>query len=98
VNGLANVVDVAAGEFFSAAVTADGAVWTWGNSNFGELGRGQRCQRDPVRAAIAGVVAISAGARHVLALKGDGSVWAWATISPASSAMAHTANRSSPSR
>jgi RCC1 and BTB domain-containing protein len=36
----AKVVAAAAGGYHSAAVTEDGALWTWGNGGFGQLGRG----------------------------------------------------------
>jgi alpha-tubulin suppressor-like RCC1 family protein len=97
VTGLANAIDVAAGEFFSMAVTADGSVWTWGNSNFGELGRGTpEPSPTPVRATISGVTAISAGARHALALKGDGTVWAWGDNHAGQLGDGTTTNRSIP--
>jgi alpha-tubulin suppressor-like RCC1 family protein len=35
-----HVVHVSAGQFASAAVTADGDVYTWGQNDCGQLGRG----------------------------------------------------------
>lgn len=34
-----NIVQIVAGGTFSAALTADGKVYTWGNNNYGQLGR-----------------------------------------------------------
>ena len=35
------VIAVLAGEQHSLAITADGAVWSWGNGNYGKLGHGE---------------------------------------------------------
>ena len=65
----------------SLALTADGAVWSWGDGDYGKLGHGdQQEQLLPKKIeALAGqrVVAVSAGAAHSLALTADGAVWSW---------------------
>jgi alpha-tubulin suppressor-like RCC1 family protein len=61
--GLKNVVQVAAGMFFSLALDKDGMVSAWGNP---------RIKSDDV----SGVIAISAGVR-ALALKRDSTVFSW---------------------
>ena len=75
------VVALSAGGHHSLALTADGAVWSWGNSYFGQLGHGnQQNQLLPKQVeAFAGqrVVAVSAGAAHSLALTADGALWSW---------------------
>ena len=75
------VVAVSTGSSHSLALTADGAVWSWGNGIFGKLGHGdQQDQLLPKKIeAVAGrrVVAVSAGNMHNLALTADGSVWSW---------------------
>ena len=74
-------VSVAAGAEHSLAVDADGAVWSWGDGDFGRLGHGDNCpQRRTKRIeALPGqrVVAVSAGRRHSFALAADGCVWSW---------------------
>lgn len=74
-----NAAAVAAGSFHTVALTKDGAVWTWGDNRWGELGDGSRTSRtQPVRlATLDRVVAVAAGGLHSLALTVDGSVWAW---------------------
>ena len=62
-------------------VTADGAVWSWGDGGRGQLGHGDlQNQLLPKKIeALTGqrVVAVSAGIRHSLARTADGTVWSW---------------------
>lgn len=58
---------------YELALTADGAVWNWGNL----LGT-STCTSTPVKVGGgSGFVAIAAGDNHALALKADGTVWAF---------------------
>ena len=67
------VVAVSAGGVHSLAITADGAVWSWGWGERGSLGHGdQQRQLLPKKVeALAGqsIVAVSAGSDHSLALQ-----------------------------
>ena len=75
------VVAVSAGGHHSLALTADGAVWSWGRGIFGRLGHGdQQDQLLPKKVeAFAGqrVVAVLAGEDHSLAITADGAVFTW---------------------
>ena len=75
------VVAVSAGAHHSLAITANGAVWSWGSGAYGKLGHGdhQRQLLPKKIEAFAGqrVVAVSAGAHHSFAITADGSVWSW---------------------
>jgi len=75
------VVAVAAGDFHSLALTAVGAVWSWGEGDIGRLGHGdEQNQLLPKKVeALAGqrVVAVSAGIAHSLALTADGAFFTW---------------------
>lgn len=78
--GLSNVVALAAGENFSAALLANGTVATWGSNNHGQLGDNWNVWEQPVPtvvAGLAGVTAIAAGGMHIVALKSDGTLRAW---------------------
>lgn len=70
---------VAAGTGTSAALKADGTVWTWGNNDTGQLGNKSSVTSSisPVLATITDVTAISVGGSHLLAIKSDKTAWAW---------------------
>ena len=75
------VVAVSANLGHSLALTADGAVWSWGHGLYGKLGHGdEQNQLLPKKIeALAGrrVVAVSAGYSTSLAVTADGGVWSW---------------------
>ena len=72
---------VSAGTGHSLAITADGAVWSWGRGGIGRLGHGdEHSQLLPKKIeALAGqrIAAVSAGVRHSLALTADSAVFTW---------------------
>ncbi|WP_051318216.1 Ig-like domain-containing protein [Cohnella thermotolerans] len=82
---LAGVTAVGGGSNHSFALTADGAVWAWGENDAGQLGDGTSENRSkPVQVVggdgtgtLSGIVAISGGDKHTLALDADGTVWSW---------------------
>lgn len=84
VDGLTNIVKVAAGWTHSVALKSDGTVWTWGNNNMGQLGRdgitnrpGQVVDPDDPTGFLKNVVDITAGNTHTLSLKSDGTIYSW---------------------
>jgi alpha-tubulin suppressor-like RCC1 family protein len=70
---------ISAGNAFSLALTADGAVYAWGDNTYGQLGiRPGKRSAGPVRVGgLPAVAAIAAGDVYCLAVGRDGSVWAW---------------------
>ncbi|MGB9879463.1 MAG: RCC1 domain-containing protein, partial [Anaerolineae bacterium] len=79
VQGLNDVVGVAAGDYHSLALLADGRVMAWGRNNCGQLGDGTTEDKlTPVQVhGISDAVAVAAGGNHSLALLSDGRVMAW---------------------
>lgn len=74
------VTAIAAGGYFSLALTATGSVYAWGYNADGELGNGGSANSDvPVEVKLSGrrVVAIAAGQVHSLAVTSSGTVLAW---------------------
>ncbi|EOD03679.1 hypothetical protein EMIHUDRAFT_372701 [Emiliania huxleyi CCMP1516] len=75
------VVAVSAGAWHSLGITADGAVWSWGDGEDGQLGHGDEQQQLlPKKVeAFAGqrVVAVSAAEYNSFAIAADGGVHAW---------------------
>jgi hypothetical protein len=74
VNGLTNVIAVAACYTHSLALLGDGSVWEWGGTN-PELFVPNRVS------GISGISAIAGGTDHDLAIDRNGTVWAWGSNS-----------------
>ena len=83
VPGLDHVVTVRARNWNSAAITADGTVWVWGDNGQGQCGNGRFGDNQPVPVEAIfpwrspRMVSVSGGARHAVALRSDGTAWTW---------------------
>jgi hypothetical protein len=76
VDGLPQIVAIAAGLQTSVALDVDGVVWAWGEQNLDGIGNGRR----PVRVrGLPPIVAAGTRARDTVsvALAADGTVWTW---------------------
>ena len=76
------VIAVSAGSFYSLALAADGAVWSWGSGYYGKLGHGDdRNQLRPKKVeafANQRVVAVSSSRQRLsIARTADGAVFTW---------------------
>ncbi|MDR1152768.1 MAG: hypothetical protein LBK72_09925, partial [Bifidobacteriaceae bacterium] len=75
---LEEIVDVAAGESVSFAVTAGGDVYGWGSGEYYMLGPEEESSITPVlRAGLENIVSVDVGENHAAAVTGDGQVWVW---------------------
>jgi alpha-tubulin suppressor-like RCC1 family protein len=71
---------VSAGACHTSGIKTDGALWSWGNGGYGQLGfGGSSSQSAPVQEATFSTTwcQVAAGFRHTAGVKTDGSLWAW---------------------
>ncbi|XP_020622823.1 X-linked retinitis pigmentosa GTPase regulator-like isoform X2 [Orbicella faveolata] len=67
---------LACGSDFTAAVTADGRLYTWGSSSEGQTGQGDEDYNVPTQVQIRGkVVAVGCGYYHMAVVTDDGSLY-----------------------
>ncbi|MEA2090747.1 MAG: hypothetical protein U9O83_00080, partial [Campylobacterota bacterium] len=74
------IIAIAAGDNHTLALDSNGAVWAWGENDYGQLGSTSTDSDHnfPIQVVVPGIVeAIAAGANHSLALRNDNTVWAW---------------------
>ena len=87
---------VVAGANFTAALAADGTVWTWGANDYGQLGIGElygtyagpqqviQVNESGNVTPLNNVRKIAAAGNFVIALKNDGTVWVGVVMTLAS--------------
>eukprot|EP00069_Balaena_mysticetus_P000883 bmy_14940T0 len=78
-----HVVHIACGSTYSAAITAEGELYTWGRGNYGRLGHGSS-EDEAIPMLVAGLkglkvidVACGSGDAQTLAVTENGQVWSW---------------------
>ncbi len=77
------VIDVAcgSGDAQTLCLTDDDCVWSWGDGDFGKLGRGgSECSKVPLRIVDligVGIVKVECGSQFSLALSKAGAVYTW---------------------
>lgn len=74
-------VQASAGEDYAVALDTAGRLWTWGDNEYGQLGRGSVGGSESTPASLdtgsSRFVQVSAGDKHILALDTKGRVWSW---------------------
>ena len=89
---------VAAGRYHTVAVRADGTLWAWGDTSYGQLGDGTSTNRlEPGQIGTAtSWASVAAGDHHTVAARTDGTLWAWGNNSHGQPGDGTTSDRSSP--
>ncbi|AFQ43272.1 cell wall-binding repeat-containing protein [Desulfosporosinus meridiei] len=86
VQGLTDIIAIAAGMDYSLALKSDGTVWAWGSEPYGNQLTNTsggfsnipaQIQIDSYGNKLTDITKISAGSAFALALKKDGTVWTW---------------------
>jgi alpha-tubulin suppressor-like RCC1 family protein len=80
VGSLKGAVAVSSFRSHTCALTNAGAVWCWGNNEYGQLGDGTKINRAipvKVKGLAGGIRAVSAGGAHTCALTAEGAVMCW---------------------
>ncbi len=77
--GILDAVELAAGQYHSCAIRADGSMWCWGQNTYGQLGNGLTANsHTPVEVAGLTNASVPAlGWDSSCVLKTDGTVWCW---------------------
>lgn len=75
---LTNITAIAAGDYHSLALRADGVLMTWGRNSNGQLGDGTTTNRlSPIEVAGLTVTAAGGGTSHTVAVTTSGEAWSW---------------------
>ncbi|RYU62427.1 choice-of-anchor D domain-containing protein [Methylolobus aquaticus] len=100
VDGLTDVVAVAASSYSSYALTRQGNIYAWGYNFFGQLGLGHTTNqtRPQLIGSLSDVIAISAGQAAAYAIKADGSVWSFGWNAEGQLGLGNTTDRWTPTQ
>ena len=80
--GVRGIRAIAAGFYHGVALTEAGTVITWGDNNYGDLGRGRNAQGAGVVAGVNDVQSIAATAAMTTTVLGSGRIMNWGVLRP----------------
>ena len=80
IGGITDWVQISAKGSNTAALRANGEIWTWGRNNFGQLGDTTITNRSSPVSLVGGITdwkQVSVGNFHMSGLRGNGTIWSW---------------------
>jgi alpha-tubulin suppressor-like RCC1 family protein len=89
---------IAGGTAFTLAIKTDGTLWSWGQNNQGQLGKGDAIDKSsPVQVgALTTWASVDGGGNFSLAVKTDGTLWSWGRNNGKQLGLGNTTDYSSP--
>ena len=76
--GTSSWTAVAGGYYHTAAIRSDGALFTWGHNNYGQLGQNTTTNvSSPVQVGTSSWTAVVGGFYHTAAIRSDGALFTW---------------------
>ncbi|MDR2560722.1 MAG: Ig-like domain-containing protein [Holophagales bacterium] len=93
-------VKIAAGAWHSMVIKSDGSLWASGVNSNGQLGLGDRVNRNVITRVGMNTdwAAIAAFTHFTVAIKSDGSLWAWGSNSSNQLGLGHSTDMDMPTR
>lgn len=84
--GTSSWIAISSGQDHTAAIRSDGALFTWGDNTYGELGQGHQVNfSSPVQVGTSSWIFVEAGYNRTFAIRSDYTLWAWGADRPGSS-------------
>ena len=78
------IINIYCGDYASYALSASGDIWAWGRGNRGEIGVGNRTQKQKVQRVrlpnSKAVFTMGVGERSAYAIDVGGNIWAWGEV------------------
>jgi RHS repeat-associated protein len=96
VDGLSDIISVAAGGCHTLALDSKGQLWGFGTNSNGQVGNGSTSAVGAPVKVLDNVSTMSAGYLHSLAVKTDGTLWAWGANGAGQLGLGDTNDRSTP--
>lgn len=95
---------ISGGDYTTYGIKTDGTLWSWGDTEYGELGNGEgglnKIKSNPIQIGTDTWNSVGGGINHAVAVRSDGTLWAWGRGSSGNGALGlnDAISRSSPTQ